>query len=99
MDQQGQAKPKAKTVVYSEADVSHPDLFETLRKWRKQKAAEEGIDHYQVLHQKTLVEIAIRLPDSISALKTIKGIGNRLAQTIRGRDCSNGSRLSPGAPD
>ena len=78
--EQGAAKSKAKTVVHPEADVSHPDLFEILRTWRKRKAAEEGIDHYQVLHQKTLVEIAIRLPDSISALKKIHGIGKRLAQ-------------------
>lgn len=79
MDQEA-AKSKVKTVVHSEADVSHPDFFETLRAWRKRKAAEEEIDPYQVLHQKTLVEIAIRLPDSISTLKKIHGIGNRLAQ-------------------
>ena len=60
--------------------MSHTGLFEILRDWRKRKAEKEGLAHYQVLHQKTLVEIAIRLPDSLSALKTIKGIGNRLAQ-------------------
>ncbi len=76
----GSAKPKAPTVVYSEADVDHTDLFEILRGWRKQKADEEGVPHFQVLHQKTLVEIAIRLPDSISALKAIRGIGKRLAE-------------------
>ncbi|MCU0598440.1 MAG: helix-turn-helix domain-containing protein [Desulfobacterales bacterium] len=77
---EGNSRPKAKTIVYSDKDVNHPELFEALREWRKQKAAEEGIAHYQVLHQKTLVQIAVHLPDTISALKKIKGIGKRLAE-------------------
>jgi hypothetical protein len=71
---------KAGTMLYSEADVGHPDLFENLRQWRKQKAADEGVAHFQVLHQKTLVQIAVHLPDSIEALKKIKGIGPRLSE-------------------
>ncbi|MFP3870489.1 MAG: helix-turn-helix domain-containing protein [Syntrophobacteria bacterium] len=75
----GQAR-KAATPVYSQADVGHPELFEKLREWRKRKASEEGIALYQVLHQKTLVQIAVHLPDSLAALKKIKGIGKRLAE-------------------
>lgn len=74
-----QARPKAATPIYSEADVGHPELFENLREWRKRKAADEGLAHYQVLHQKTLVQIAVHLPETIAALKKIKGIGKRLA--------------------
>ncbi len=74
-----QPKPKAETATYSQADVGHPELFEALRQWRKEKAAEEGVAHYQILHQKTLVQIAVHLPDSLTALKKIKGIGKRLA--------------------
>ena len=33
-----------------------------------------------MLHQKTLIQIAVHLPDSIPALKEIKGIGKRLAE-------------------
>jgi PIF1-like helicase/Helix-turn-helix domain/HRDC domain len=71
---------KTPTVMYSEKDVGHPELFESLREWRKRTAAEEGVAHFQVLHQKTLVQIAVHLPDSIPALKKIKGIGKRLAE-------------------
>jgi hypothetical protein len=74
------SKPKSATVLYSEADVGHPELFESLRQWRKRQATEEGVAHFQVLHQKTLVQIAVHLPDSIQTLKKIKGIGNRLAE-------------------
>jgi hypothetical protein len=76
----GKTEPKPKPVMYSEKDVGHPELFETLRQWRRQKAGEEGIAQFHVLHQKTLVQIAVHLPDSIAALKTIKGIGKRLAE-------------------
>lgn len=74
------AKAKAKTIVYTEADVGHPELFENLRQWRQQKATAENIAHFQVLHQKTLVQIAVHLPDTLAALKKIKGIGPRLAE-------------------
>jgi hypothetical protein len=73
-------RQKPKTVVYTEADVGHPEMFETLRQWRQQTAAEQGLAHFQVLHQKTLVQIAVQLPDSMKALKKIKGIGPRLAE-------------------
>jgi hypothetical protein len=76
----GNIRPKAKTTIYSEEDVGYPELFESLREWRKQKAAEQGIAHYQILHHKTLIQIAVCLPDTISALKKIKGIGKRLAE-------------------
>ncbi len=75
----GQPRPKARSVTYTEADVGHPELFEALRQWRRDKAAEEGVAHYQILHQKTLVQIAVHLPATLTDLMQIKGIGRRLA--------------------
>lgn len=69
-----------KPADYTEADVAHPELFQALKAWRHQKATDEGIAHFQVLHQRTLIQIAIHLPDSIPALKKIKGIGKQLAK-------------------
>ena len=66
--------------LYLENDVAHPELFEKLKQWRTKKAAEEGVAAYQVLHQKTLVQIAVHLPIIITDLKAIKGIGNKLAE-------------------
>ena len=67
-------------VTYGESDISHPDLFRILKDWRARKAGEEGVPHYQIMHQKTLIGIAVNLPDSLAALKRIKGIGKRLAE-------------------
>jgi hypothetical protein len=78
----GQAKPapKPKTAAYTEADIAHSELFRELKTWRHRKATDEGVAHFQVLHQKTLVQIAVQLPDSMAALKKVKGIGKRLAE-------------------
>jgi ribonuclease D len=55
-------------------------LFEALRAWRAETVAEEGVPHFRVLHQKTLIQIAVHLPDTIQALKIVKGIGDKLAE-------------------
>ncbi len=75
-----EAPPAPKVATYSEADVGHPEVFEALKAWRTRKAAEENVPPYRVLHQKTLIQIAVHLPDSLTELKRIKGIGDRLAE-------------------
>ena len=55
-------------------------MFQALKDWRSRKAEEEGIAHYRVLHQRTLIQIAVNLPDTLAALKEVKGIGKRLAE-------------------
>jgi hypothetical protein len=65
---------------YSEADVGHPELFQALKAWRTSTAARENLAPFQVLHQKTLVQIAVNLPDNMPAMKKIRGVGPRLAE-------------------
>ena len=73
-------REKASAVIYSEADVGHPELFQTLKEWRSRKAKEENVAHFQVMHQKTLVQIAVNLPETLKALTKIKGIGQKLGE-------------------
>ena len=73
-------KQEAGQAPYAEADIPHPELFRSLKEWRSRKAKEGGLAHYQVLHQKTLIQIALNLPDTLPALKQIKGIGEKLAK-------------------
>ena len=68
------------TITYSEADIDHPELFETLREWRAIKAKEAGVPHFHILHQKTLIQIVVNLPDNEKALMKIKGIGKKLME-------------------
>ena len=74
------AKKTGKVKTYSEADVGHPELFQSLREWRTDKAATAGVASFQILHQKTLIQLAVNLPDSMAALKKIHGIGPKLAE-------------------
>lgn len=70
----------SQAATYSEADISHQELFQSLKQWRAAKAKESGVPHFQILHQKTLVQIAVNLPDSMEALISIKGIGKKLSE-------------------
>ncbi len=63
-----------------ESDIRHPVLFEDLKGWRARRADEEDVPRFQIMHQKTLIEIAVNLPDGLPALAKIKGIGKRLME-------------------
>ncbi len=76
----GKKKEKIESITYGETDIAHPELFQALKAWRSRKADVEGIAHYRVLHQRTLIQIAVNLPDTLAALKGVKGIGKRLAK-------------------
>ncbi|MBW2368023.1 MAG: helix-turn-helix domain-containing protein [Deltaproteobacteria bacterium] len=71
-------KPKAPDV--SEADVEHPELFHHLKDWRSRKAEEQGLDRYQVLHQRVLIQIAVSLPGTPADLKKINGVGKKTVE-------------------
>jgi len=65
---------------YSESDIAHPELFQGLKDWRTRKARENNLKHFQVLHQRVLVQIAVSLPVTLADLMKIKGIGEKTAQ-------------------
>jgi ATP-dependent DNA helicase RecQ len=54
-------------------------LFEVLRAWRADLAREQGVPAYVILHDKTLRELAVRRPSSLSDLLDIPGIGQAKA--------------------
>jgi ATP-dependent DNA helicase PIF1 len=51
------------------------DLFEDLRRWRADRAAKDKVPAYMIAHDKTLDEIARRLPKSESQLLAVNGFG------------------------
>jgi len=68
------AKPQARP-SYGESDIEHPELFKSMMAWRNQKAQELGIAHFQILHQRVLIQIVVHLPDNKTDLKKISGVG------------------------
>lgn len=63
-----------------QGEIQYPNFFEILKGWRSEKAQHEKVANFQILHQKTLVQIAIHIPTTIEDLRKIKGIGKRLAE-------------------
>ena len=80
MDCASHAPAKKQATDFSVADVQHPEIFQALQAWRAQQAKEEDVEHYRILHQRVLIQIAVVLPDTPDALLRIKGIGKRTAE-------------------
>src|SRR5439155_3110980 len=49
--------------------------FEALRAWRRQRAGADAVPPYVVFHDRTLVEMARRRPQSRADLFTVDGVG------------------------
>jgi len=73
-------EPSSQAPVYSASDIEHPELFTILKAWRDHKADETNVARFQILHQRILIQIAVGLPDTITDLKKIKGIGKKSIQ-------------------
>jgi hypothetical protein len=62
--------------------IEHPVLFDRLRTWRKEKAAELERSAFVVFSQKALYELAHYLPADENALLQINGIGAKKIETF-----------------
>jgi len=58
-------------------DDQEAQLFEHLRQWRRDRAAEEGLSPYMVLNNRALTELSQRRPTTLDGLADIAGIGAR----------------------
>ena len=77
---EAETRVRKAAVTYTEADVGHPELYERLREWRTARSRADNLAPFQVLHQKTLVQIAVHLPHTLEEMGQIKGIGPRLLE-------------------
>ena len=60
--------------------IQHPALFRQLKEWRNIKAREMDLPHYMILPQKTMVTLANFMPQSMPALKLVKGMGKKKSE-------------------
>jgi ATP-dependent DNA helicase RecQ len=94
----GRAASRAELDSWQGVDMK---LFETLRGWRRQKAAERGVPPYVVFADVSLRDIARRRPSSPEAMLEAHGVGERkMAQygaevlAIVAEHCRNGASQS-----
>ncbi|MGV3685534.1 MAG: helix-turn-helix domain-containing protein [Daejeonella sp.] len=71
------ASSRASQVQQPVADknILHPELYQLLKEWRNEQAAERNAPVYLVLAQKSILELVSKLPSSLTELENIKGIG------------------------
>lgn len=62
------------------AGASHPELYARLKKWRDEMVEILGVEAYEVMSVKSLIDIAEMLPANLTALKKVKGIGEGKAK-------------------
>ena len=77
----GKATTKTAAASGKASPAVETPLLAVLRAWRREKARVQGVPAYVILHDRTLLEIAARRPDSLPALLAIPGIG--IAKTER----------------
>ena len=77
--------PPARSRDYISAEdtsgiVKYPALLRSLKEWRNIKAKETNLPHYMIIPQKTMVTLANLVPQSLRALKQVKGMGPRKSE-------------------
>ena len=73
----GASGRKNTSTVVSPADAP---FFDALRQWRADKAREQGVPAYVILHDRTLLELAAHRPETAEDLLEIPGIGQAKAE-------------------
>ena len=68
-------KQKEVKILLPSKNQKHPELYQRLKLWRDNLAEENNLAVYMILPQKTILELANKLPTTSSELKLIKGIG------------------------
>ena len=69
-----------KSVEDASGIIQHPVLFRQLKEWRNVKAREMELPHYMILHQKTMVTLVNLTPQTLTALKKVKGMGKQKSE-------------------
>jgi len=68
---------KERQKLFIPTDILHPELFEQLVEWRKEKAKELEVPAYVVLQQKAVLGITNLLPDNNELLLAIPHVGKK----------------------
>jgi ATP-dependent DNA helicase RecQ len=70
----GRPRKRTREAMAAVGPENH-DLYEALRAWRRQTAAEQGVPPYVIFHDRTLGEIALFRPATLSDMAMIGGVG------------------------
>jgi hypothetical protein len=75
------SRPQRTTSVEDRSGtVKNSSLLKQLKEWRTNKAKEMSLPHYMILPQKTMVNLANFAPQSLPAMKLVKGMGAKKSE-------------------
>ncbi|KAI3349394.1 DNA helicase RecQ [Clostridium botulinum] len=64
-------------ILNKEESILNRELFEALKKWRKEKAFKENKKPYIIFSDTTLIDICNNKPDNVKKLLDIRGVGEK----------------------
>jgi ATP-dependent DNA helicase RecQ len=70
---------QSSTTASLASSAIHAPIIDALRAWRSERAREQGVPAYVILHDRTLHELAARRPHSTNELLDVPGIGQTKA--------------------
>lgn len=78
-DNQNSAKQSNKLSITDETELTTEEkqIYETFKKWRQDKAAEQNVPSFMICHNTELMTIAKVKPQSLEELLRIKGFGEQ----------------------
>jgi DNA helicase-2/ATP-dependent DNA helicase PcrA len=103
--------PKSAASTRESPDLANPAVFEALKKWRLEVAKAKGMPAYMIANDRTLTDIANRLPTDRAGLLGCHGIGEAKADdyaeailaitatTASAEDSTPAAAEAPPAPD
>lgn len=71
------AQSREKEALQAAAVTENDELFELLRRLRKEIAAEQGVPPFVVFSDQTLKEMSAKLPKTDQDLLSVKGVGEQ----------------------
>jgi hypothetical protein len=72
--------PAIKSLEDTSGVIQHPALYTRLKAWRDHMAREMNLPHYMILPQSTMGTLTNFLPQSLPALKQVKGMGKKKSE-------------------
>lgn len=68
-------------ILDKQENVLNPELFDELKKWRKEKAIKQNIRPYIIFSDSSLIEIVNAMPETFDEMLEVRGVGTKKVES------------------
>ena len=68
-------------ILDKQENVLNPELFDELKKWRKEKAIKQNIRPYIIFSDSSLIEIVNAMPETLDEMLEARGVGTKKVES------------------